>query len=170
MRVATYTRVSKPSRKESDEQARRRIQDTDNQARQLREFCTRNNWQLVYEYVDEQSRKRSDRPQVKQRFEDARLRRFDLLLSWSLDTFIREGVPETFSHLQTLTSYGIEWKSYTGQYLVTCGAFKDAVIGKVRPVAEHERATIIEPANGSFAKEPECEIQPPFREVIGHAE
>jgi hypothetical protein len=37
------------------------------------------------------------------------MREFDLVLFWSLDQLSREG------GLQTLTSYGVAWKSYTEQ-------------------------------------------------------
>lgn len=38
---------------------------------------------------------------------------FDLVLFWSLDRSIREGVLETPQYLRTLTSYGVGWKSFT---------------------------------------------------------
>jgi DNA invertase Pin-like site-specific DNA recombinase len=58
--------------------------------------------------------------------EAARQRRFDLLLFWSLDRFSREGVSAILNHLERLSSYGVDWRSYTEQYLDSLGPFRDA--------------------------------------------
>ena len=50
----------------------------------------------------------------------APIRAFDLVLFWSLDRFSREGVLGTLQYLQRLTSYGVDWKSYTEQYIDSC--------------------------------------------------
>jgi len=47
-------------------------------------------------------------------------------------------------HLQPLTSYGVEWRSYTEQYLDSCGIFKDAVLGILATIAKQERIRISE--------------------------
>ena len=51
-------------------------------------------------------------------------REFDLVLFWPLDRFSREGVLATQRDLERLSSYGVEWRSFTEQY--SCGMFKDA--------------------------------------------
>jgi DNA invertase Pin-like site-specific DNA recombinase len=56
-------------------------------------------------------------------------REFDCLLFWSLDRLSREGTVETLNHLQRLTSYGVNYRSFTEQYLDSTGIFKEAVIG-----------------------------------------
>src|SRR5947208_12125755 len=77
-------------------------------------------------------------------FEDASRRKFDVLLFWSLDRFSREGVLETLQHLQRLTSYGVGWKSFTEQYLDSCGVFRDAVLSILATIAKQERIRLSE--------------------------
>src|SRR5207342_1252335 len=67
-----------------------------------------------------------DREQFQKMFRDASQRRFDLVLFWSLDRFSREGVLETLNHLQRLSAAGVGYKSFTEQYLDSCGILEDA--------------------------------------------
>ena len=66
------------------------------------------------------------------------------MLFWSLDRFSREGVLETLNHLQRLTSYGVNWRSFTEQYLDSCGIFKDAVLAILAVIAKQERVRLSE--------------------------
>src|SRR4051794_25711853 len=118
-RVALYARVS----------TKDKGQDTENQLRQLREFASKQGWDVVHEYVDRATGKRSDREQFQKMFVAASKREFDVLLFWSLDRLSREGVVETLNHLQRLTGYGVNYRSFTEQYLDSTGIFKEAVIG-----------------------------------------
>jgi DNA invertase Pin-like site-specific DNA recombinase len=134
MRVALYGRVSKDDGK----------QDTENQLHELREFCQRSNWEVVREYVDRASGKTADRPQFEKLFEDAAKRKFDIVLFWALDRFSREGTLATLQHLQKLSGYGVDWRSYQESYLDSCGPFKDVVIALMATLAQQERARISE--------------------------
>jgi DNA invertase Pin-like site-specific DNA recombinase len=125
--VAIYARVSTEK------------QDNENQLAQLRKFAKAQKWQLAYEYVDVESGSKADRPQFKQMFADASRRKFDLLLFWSLDRLSREGVLPTLRYLETLTSYGVNWRSYTEQFFDSCGPFRDAVIAIMATLAKQER-------------------------------
>src|SRR5260370_6338138 len=87
-------------------------------------------------------------------FADAGRRKFDLLLFWSLDRLSREGALETLQHLQRLTSCGIGYKSFTEQYLDSCGIFKDAVIGILAVVAKQERVRLAERTKAGLAIAP----------------
>jgi DNA invertase Pin-like site-specific DNA recombinase len=118
MRVALYTRVS----------TRDKGQDVANQVIQLRELC----------------RKQGDREQFQMMFAGASRREFDLVLFWSLDRFSREGVYDTLQHLQRLTSYGVDYRSFTEAYLDSCGMFKDAVISILATIAKQERVRLSE--------------------------
>jgi len=129
MRVALYARVSK-----SDGS-----QDTENQTRQLRQFADSQGWTVVHQYVDRASGKRGDREQFQKMFAGASRREFDILLFWSLDRLSREGVVETLNHLERLTGYGVNYRSFTEQYLDSTGIFKEAVIGILAAVAKQER-------------------------------
>jgi DNA invertase Pin-like site-specific DNA recombinase len=134
MNVALYSRVS----------TRDKGQDVENQLRQLRDFCSKQGWPVVREYVDHASGKRSDREQFQAMFSAASRREFDTVLFWSLDRFSREGVYETLQHLQRLTAYGVGYRSFTEQYLDSCGLFKDAVISILATIAKQERVRLSE--------------------------
>ena len=58
--------------------------------------------------------------------------------------FSREGVRETLNHLERLASYGVEYRSFTEQYLDSCGIFKDAVLGISATIAKQERVRLSE--------------------------
>lgn len=134
MRIAIYARVSTKDGR----------QDTENQLRQLRVFAETMKWTVVREYVDKASGKRGDREQFQKMFAAASRREFDCLLFWSLDRLSREGVVETLNHLQRLTSYGVNYRSFTEQYLDSTGIFKEAVIGILAAVAKQERVRLSE--------------------------
>jgi DNA invertase Pin-like site-specific DNA recombinase len=98
----------------------------------------------VHEYVDKTSGKRSDREQFQKMFGAASRREFDVLVFWSLDRLSREGTVETLNHLQRLTGYGVDYRSFTEQYLDSTGIFKEAVIGILAAVAKQERVRLSE--------------------------
>ena len=133
-KIAIYSRVS----------TRDKGQDVENQLRQLREFCAKQGYDIVCEYVDHASGKRSDRDAFREMFAAASRREFDTVLFWALDRFSREGVFDTLQHLQRLTFYGVGYRSYTEQYLDSCGMFRDAVIGILAAVAKQERVRLSE--------------------------
>src|SRR5579859_2605059 len=133
MNIALYSRVST-----------RDGQDFTNQLRQLRDFCLKQGWTIVAEFSDEMSGKRSDREGFQQMFAAASRREFDVVLFWALDRFSREGVYATLQHLQRLTSYGVGFRSYTEQYLDSCGLFRDAVISILATIAKQERIRLSE--------------------------
>jgi len=63
-----------------------------------------------------------------------------VVLFWSLDQFSREGVRESLNHLERLNSYGVGYRSFT-EYFISCGIFKDAVLGILATIAKQERVT-----------------------------
>jgi DNA invertase Pin-like site-specific DNA recombinase len=83
---------------------------------------------------------------------DAAQRKFDVLLFWALDRFSREGVLETLTYLQRLTSLGINWRSHTEQYLDSTGIFREAVIAILAAVAKQERVRIGERTRAGLAR------------------
>jgi DNA invertase Pin-like site-specific DNA recombinase len=134
MKVALYARVS----------TKDKGQDTENQLSQLRAFAATQGWTVVHEYVDRATGKHSDRDQFQRLFTDASRRTFDLVLFWSLDRFSREGVLETLHHLERLAQYGVGYRSFTEQYLDSCGIFKDAVLAILAVIAKQERVRLSE--------------------------
>src|SRR5262245_7504332 len=137
MRIALYARVS----------TKDKGQDYENQLRELRQFVRRKSaegWKLAHEYTDQASGKTADRPAFQRLFDDASLKKFDLVLFWSLDRFSREGVLETMQHLQRLSSNGVDWWSYRAEYLRSIGPFKEAVLAILAAVAKQERIRLSE--------------------------
>ena len=57
-------------------------QDTENQLIQLRDYCQRQGWVVIREYVDRKSAKTGDRDSFKQLFDDASRRLFDVVIVW----------------------------------------------------------------------------------------
>ena len=141
MKIALYARVSTKDKGE----------DTENQLVQLREFAAKQGWQVMREYIDHETGGTSDREQFQAMFTDASRRKFDLLLFWSLDRLSREGALETLQHLNRLTSHGVDYKSYTEQYLDSCGIFKDAIISIMATLAKQERVRLSERTKAGLA-------------------
>jgi DNA invertase Pin-like site-specific DNA recombinase len=133
-RIVLYARVS----------TKGQGQDTKNQFAQLRDYCTKQDWTIVHEYIDHASAKTGDSPQFQAMMAAASRQEYDLVLFWSLDRFSREGVLETLQYLRTLTSYGVGWKSFTEQYLDSCGVFRDAVLSILATIAKQERIRLSE--------------------------
>lgn len=92
--------------------------------------------------MDKASDKAAERPQFKRLFDDASKRRFDLVLFWALDRLSREGVSETLNHLNKVTAYGVDWRSYQESYLDSFGPFKHVVISQMATLAKQERLRI----------------------------
>jgi DNA invertase Pin-like site-specific DNA recombinase len=132
MDVAIYSRISTDK------------QDNQNQLDQLRGFAASQGWRIKREYVDVATGKTGDREQFKLLFKAASRREFELVLFWSLDRFSREGVLETLTCLQNLTQYGVGYRSFTEQYLDSCGMFRDTVISILAVIAKQERVRLSE--------------------------
>jgi DNA invertase Pin-like site-specific DNA recombinase len=141
-RVAFYARVSTKDGR----------QDTENQLIALREYCAKQGWKIVDQYVDHETGGTSKRPHFQRMFADAGQRKFDLVLFWSLDRLSREGVSATLNHLERLTAAGVEWRSYTEQYLDSCGVFRDAVLSILATIAKQERIRRSERAAAAIAR------------------
>jgi DNA invertase Pin-like site-specific DNA recombinase len=140
-KVALYARVS----------TKDGGQDTENQLIALREYCAKQGWEVAGEYVDHETGGTSKRPHFQRMFADARQRKFDSVLFWSLDRLSREGVSATLNHLERLTAAGVEWRSFTEQYLDSCGLFRDAVLSILATIAK-ERVRRSERASAAIAR------------------
>jgi DNA invertase Pin-like site-specific DNA recombinase len=138
--IAIYARISTDK------------QDTQNQLEQLRAFAKTQGWNVKREYVDVATGKNGDREQFKAMFAAASRHEFSLVLFWVLDRFSRAGVFETLTYLQTLTSYGVGYRSFTEQFLDSCGMFRDAVISILAVVAKQERVRLSERTIAGLAR------------------
>ena len=132
VQVALYARVSTADKG----------QEVENQLAELRRFAASQGWAIAGEYIDHETGKHADRPRFRALFSDASKRRFDVVLFWALDRFTREGALETLHHLNTLSTYGVGFRSFTEPYLDSCGIFKDAVIAILGTIAKQERLRI----------------------------
>jgi DNA invertase Pin-like site-specific DNA recombinase len=141
-KVALYARVS----------TKHGRQDTENQLIALREYCAKHDWEIAGEYIDHETGGTSNRPHFQRMFADARARKFDLLLFWSLDRLSREGVSATLNHLERLTAAGVNWRSFTEEYLDSCGTFRDAVLSILATTAKQERVRRSERAAAAIAR------------------
>lgn len=119
-------------------------QDNRKQLNQLRGFADTQGWRVKREYVDVATGKSGDREQFRALFKAASRREFELVLFWSLDCFSSEGVLETLTYLQRLTQYGVGYRSFTEQYLDSCGMFREAVISILAVIAKQERVRLTE--------------------------
>ena len=143
VRAAFYLRVStRADKRDGEDATQRKRQEVDNQRRQLRQFCDQQGWEIVAEYIDEESGAKSDRAGFQHMWRDVVKRRFDMLLFWALDRFSRKGVFETLNYLKRLNTRGIAWRSYTEPYLDSCGEFRDAVLAILAAIAKQERVRI----------------------------
>lgn len=142
LRAALYVRVS----------TRDKGQTIENQLPVLRAFAIENNMEIVATYQDEDHGDNPDRTGFTKLFLDAKIRAFDVLIFWSLDRFCREGSYRTLEHLQELSKYGVRFKSYTEQYLDTCGVFREAIIALLAALARQEQLRLRERVRAGIAR------------------
>jgi DNA invertase Pin-like site-specific DNA recombinase len=142
MRIALYARVS----------TKDKGQDTENQLLQLRQFCRQQGWEIAGEYVDQKTGRTSDRQAFQRLFQDAYEKRFDLCLFWALDRFSREGATDTLQHLRKLSNYGVQWKSFTEQYIDSAGMFGEVIISLLAVLAKQESVRRSERASAAYAR------------------
>jgi len=128
VRVAIYARTSTDDGR----------QELSNQTGELYEYAKRMGWTVVGEYLDKVSGRKADRPQFQTAMKDARKRKFDVLLFWSLDRLSREGVLKTLLILNQLSGYGVKYRSLQEQWIDSLGAFSDAIVGILATVAKFE--------------------------------
>jgi len=134
MRCGIYTRVSKDDGS----------QDPENQLRQLKDFAKALGYEITGEYVDYASGGKSDRENFLQMLNDADVRKFDLLLVWSLDRLSREGISNTLGYLERLKRAKVAVKSFTESWLDTSSeGIGELLISIFAWVAKQERLRII---------------------------
>lgn len=119
-----------------------RGQDTENQLIQLREYCARQGWVIVAEFIDRVTGKHGERDAFKQMFEEASRRPFDVVVVWALDRFTREGVYETFDYVRRLRTHGVEFESYTEAHFRTTGPAGELMLAVAAWIAKQERLRI----------------------------
>jgi DNA invertase Pin-like site-specific DNA recombinase len=140
-RAAFYVRVSTPE------------QNPQSQLLQLREYAQRRGLTVAqeHEYVDHGiGGTKARRPALDRMLEDARRRRFDVLLVWSCDRLARS-TKHFLQCLDELDSCDIQFVSLREAF-DTSGALGRAFLGIVAVLGEMERALLIERVRSGMAR------------------
>lgn len=127
-------------------------QEVENQLVELRRFAIAQGWEIVHVFVDHETGSTADRAEFKAMMLACSQRKADVVLFWALDRLTREGALETLQHLNVLSSYGVSFKSFTEQYLDTCGIFKEAIISILATIAKQERQRLRERVLAGMAR------------------
>lgn len=142
MRTAIYMRVSK-----NDES-----QNPQNQREPLLKLAQSLGLEVVEEYIDMASGGNSNRPQFQKMLQNAKERKFDKILVWSLDRFSREGMSNTLHYLEKLSRSGIGLKSLQESWLDTSDkGMGQLLIAIMSWVAQQERIRISERTKAGLA-------------------
>jgi DNA invertase Pin-like site-specific DNA recombinase len=129
-RAALYVRVSTKE------------QTAENQERELRQWADRLGFQVVRVYADTASGARADRAALAAVLEGARLREYDMLLTWALDRLSREGIGAMARYIEQLRAAGIRVMSHQEPWLDTSGPVGELLVAIFAWVAQQERERI----------------------------
>lgn len=140
MRAVVYARVSTDR------------QESLNQVGELRDYCARQGWEIVREYVDEDVRGKDRKPQLEALLLDAHQRRFDVAIFWALDRLTRAGVKDAIDILYRLGSSGVDFVSFREPYLTSLGPFRDMVVGILATIAHVETVRMSERIKSGLAR------------------
>src|SRR5258707_15287431 len=131
MRIALYARVSTKD------------QSCELQLRDLRAYCSARGFEASREYIDVgQSGAKESRPELNKLMEDARKRKFDVIVVWRFDRIARS-TKHLLLALEEFRSLGIQFISYQGN-IDTSSALGQALFTIVSAVAQLERDLIRE--------------------------
>jgi len=130
-RVALYARVSTTD------------QSTDSQLLDLRRYVRERDWNSFKEYVDEGVSGTTDsRPALNDLMNDAKKRRFDVVLVWRFDRFARS-TKHLILALEEFKNLGIDFVSYQ-ENIDTSSPLGSAIFTIISAVAQLERDIIAE--------------------------
>lgn len=73
---------------------------------------------------------------------------------------------ETLNYLQRLTVAGVQFKSFTEQYLDSTGLFRDAIIGFLAAIAKQERVRFSERIKAGQARSSKAPGRPALKEEV----
>lgn len=134
MKAAIYARVS------TDDKG----QDTENQLIQLRQYCLAKNYEVYKEYTEYVSGTgKKKRPAFEELMEDARRRKFDVLLVWSYDRFSRAGLKD-IHYISDLNQWGVKFMSYQESFLDTTSEMGELLTPIFAWIAKQEAKKISE--------------------------
>jgi len=130
-RIAIYARVSTTD------------QSTESQLLDLRRYVRERGWNIFKEYVDEGiSETKDSRPALNELMNDAKKRRFDVVLVWGFDRFARS-TKHLILALAEFKNPGIDFVSYQ-ENIDTGSPLGSAIFTIISAVAQLERDIIAE--------------------------
>jgi len=130
-RIAIYARVSTTD------------QSTDSQLLDLRRYVSERGWNIFKEYVDEGvSGTKDSRPALNELMNDAKKRKFDVVLVWRFDRFARSTTHLLLS-LEQFRNLGVDFVSYQ-ENIDTSSPLGAAIFTIISAVAQLERDIIRE--------------------------
>ena len=130
-RIAIYARVSTTD------------QSTESQLLDLRRYVSERSWNIFKEYVDEGiSGTKDSRPALNELMNDAKKRRFDVVLVWRFDRFARS-TKHLILALEEFRNLGIDFVSYQ-ENIDTSSPLGSAIFTIISAVAQLERDIIAE--------------------------
>jgi len=130
-RIAIYARVSTTD------------QSTDSQLLDLRRYVRERGWNIYKEYADEGiSGTKDSRPALNELMDDAKKRRFDVVLVWRFDRFARS-TKHLILALEEFRNLGIDFVSYQ-ENIDTSSPLGSAIFTIISAVAQLERDIIAE--------------------------
>ncbi len=140
-RVALYARVSTTE------------QSTDSQLLDLRRYVRERGWDIFKEYVDEGiSGTKDSRPALNELMNDAKKRRFDVVLVWRFDRFARS-TRHLINALEEFKNLGIDFVSFQ-ENIDTSSPLGSAIFTIISAVAQLERDIIAERVRSSRPEPP----------------
>jgi DNA invertase Pin-like site-specific DNA recombinase len=150
MKVALYARVSLEEGNKDD----KRYQEPENQLVPLRDWASRQGWEVVGEYIDRGSGADPNRVNFKLLLSDAMQLRFHNILVWKWDRFSREPMYVAVGRVQKLRERGVGIKSLTETWLDTGkeNPVGDLIMGIMAWAAAEERRKISERTKAGIAR------------------
>jgi len=138
-RVALYARVSTTE------------QSTESQLLDLRRYVSERGWAIFKEYVDEGiSGTKDSRPALDELMNDAKKRRFDVVLVWRFDRFARS-TKHLILALEEFKNLGVDFVSYQ-ENIDTSSPLGSAIFTIISAVAQLERDIIAERVKAGLRK------------------
>jgi len=130
-RIAAYARVSTTD------------QSTESQLLDLRRYVRERGWNIFKEYVDEGiSGTKDSRPALNELMDDAKKRKFDMVLVWRFDRFARS-TKHLILALEEFRNLGIDFISYQ-ENIDTSSPLGSAIFTIISAVAQLEKDSIAE--------------------------
>ncbi len=141
-RVGIYARVSTSDKDQNPE----------NQLLPLREFCKREGWSIVGEFVDKApATDLRARTAWRDLLKHASKRHVDLLLVWRIDRAFRS-VFDAATTLERLRAWGIGLRSYSEPWLDTTSPFGEVLYYITAAYAQLERGILSERVKAGMAR------------------